>query len=168
MRQRDLQLLRRVGRGRLSRVASRNHDCENNSSCTSYNVVMGKNCSPHKFNRIPCDLGTGGTGVCVCVVRAPVCFFFGGSVSFPLNLEFSRTSGVLCFCKIWVLLSTSGRTDRHVSLLNLGRSDEGSDVPWNGHPAQIILDCLCTKMPSVLTLLHEPEVECGFEESHTF
>ena len=64
-----------------------------------------------------------------------------GMVSFPLNLEFSQTVSVLC--KIWILLSTSGGTDRHVSLLNFRRSDEGPDVPWNGHPAQIILDCLC-------------------------
>ena len=46
-----------------------------------------------------------------------------------------------------------GGTNRHVSLLNLRRRDEGPDVPWNGNPAQIILDCLCAKMPSVSALL---------------
>ena len=46
-----------------------------------------------------------------------------------------------------------GGADRHVSLLNLRRRDERPDVPWNGNPAQIILDCLCAKMPSVSALL---------------
>ena len=101
------------------------------------------------------------------VVCVRPCGFLGFSFFF-LELGIFLNNGVLCFCKIWDLLSTSGGTDRHVSLLKLRRSDERSDVPWNGNPAQIILDCLCAKMPSVLTLLHEPEVECGFEESHTF
>ena len=30
-----------------------------------------------------------------------------------------------------------GETDHYVSLLNLERSDEGRDVPWNGNTAQL-------------------------------
>ena len=50
-------------------------DCENNSLGTSHNMVIGTICFPEKFSRIPCDRGAGGTGVCVCGVRATVWFF---------------------------------------------------------------------------------------------
>ena len=91
-------------------------DRENNSLCTLYNVVIGRNCS--------------------ALYWRDWCLGFS---FFSLELGIFPNNGVLCFCKIWVLLSTSGGTDRHVSLLNLRRSDEGSDVPWNGNPAQIII-----------------------------
>ena len=50
--------------------------------------------------------------------------------------------------RCWIsqqLVSLQGETDHHVSLLNLERSHEGRDVPWNGNTAQ-----LCPREPKGL------------------
>ena len=62
---------------------------------------------------------------------------------FSLILFFYPNSVCVVICNMWVFLSTTGGADHHISLLNLGRSDEGRGVPWNGC-IKYVLDRLST------------------------
>ena len=115
-------------------------DYEDNILCVSRNLVIGTNCTLLIHSAVSfVNMVLAGLVLASVVCMRPCCCL--EFVLFPLELRICPNRMCFVICKMWALWSTSGETDYHDSLLNLGRSDEGPSVSALLHElVEIILD----------------------------